>query len=215
MADQFNIASLLVTIVAVSLLPFFAMVVTSYTKISIVLGLLRNALGTQQVPPGMVTNGIALIVTCFIMAPVAMQAYSAAAPAEDDAHSFQITPFLDAAREPFRRFMQQHTSAHDKEFFLRSAREIWPPDVAAQVKPEDLIILAPAFMVGELTSAFKIGFLLYLIFIVIDLVVANLLMALGLSQVTPTNVAIPFKLLLFVEMDGWSMLVHGLISTYR
>src|SRR5262249_51619748 len=126
-----------------------------------------------------------------------------------------VTSMFDAAREPFRQFLLKHTSERDKAFFMRSAKEIWPAPIAAQVKPNDLIVLAPAFTVGELTSAFKIGLLLYLIFIVIDLVVANVLMALGLSQVTPTNVAIPFKLLLFVEMDGWSMLVHGLISTYR
>jgi type III secretion protein R len=164
----------------------------------------------------MVTNGIALIVTCFVMAPVGMQAYSAAAPARDaNGDSVGVTSMFDAAREPFRQFLLKHTTERDKAFFMRSAKEIWPAPIAAQVKPNDLIILAPAFTVGELTSAFKIGLLLYLIFIVIDLVVANVLMALGLSQVTPTNVAIPFKLLLFVEMDGWSMLVHGLISTYR
>ena len=98
---------------------------------------------------------------------------------------------------------------------MRSARQIWPPGRAAELKEDDLIVLAPAFILSELTAAFKIGFLLYLSFIVIDLVVANVLMALGLSQVSPTNVAIPFKLLLFVSLDGWSMLVHGLISTYK
>jgi type III secretion protein R len=216
MNSQLNIASLLVTLLALGLLPFFAMVVTSYAKISIVLGLLRNALGTQQVPPPMVTNGIALIVTCFVMAPVGIQAYAAAAPARNpDDGSIGVTSMFDAAREPFRHFLLAHTQERDKAFFVRSAKEIWPADIAAKVKPGDLIVLAPAFTVGQLTSAFKIGLLLYLIFIVIDLVIANVLMALGLSQVTPTNVAIPFKLLLFVEMDGWSMLVHGLISTYR
>jgi type III secretion protein R len=214
--NQLDIASLLISLLALGLLPFFAMVVTSYAKISIVLGLLRNALGTQQVPPAMVTNGIALIVTVFVMAPVGMQAYAAAAPARGaDDGSVGVTSMFDAAREPFRHFLERHTSERDKAFFIRSAKEIWPADIAAQVKPDDLIVLAPAFTVDQLTSAFRIGLLLYLIFIVIDLVIANVLMALGLSQVTPTNIAIPFKLLLFVEMDGWSMLVHGLISTYR
>ncbi len=98
---------------------------------------------------------------------------------------------------------------------MRSAQQIWPKDKATTLKSDDLLILAPAFTLSELTEAFRIGFLLYLVFIVIDLVVANALMAMGLSQVTPTNVAIPFKLLLFVAMDGWSMLIHGLVLSYR
>jgi type III secretion protein R len=126
-----------------------------------------------------------------------------------------VMPLLDAAREPFRVFLKRHASEREKAFFLRSAREIWPPERAAELKQDDLIVLAPAFTLSELTAAFKMGFLLYLAFIVIDLVIANVLMALGLSQVNPTNVAIPFKLLLFVSMDGWSTLIHGLISTYR
>jgi len=214
MNPSLNFASLLITLLALGLLPFIAMVVTSYTKVVIVLGLLRSALGTQQVPPSTVTNGIAVIVTCFVMAPVGMQAYDVAQHSQQDG-SGQAIQMFEAAREPFRQFLKKHTTVRDTTFFLRSAKEIWPPALAARVTADDLIILAPSFTVTELTSAFKIGFLLYLVFIVVDLVIANILMALGLSQVSPTNIAIPFKLLLFVAMDGWSMLIHGLISTYK
>lgn len=212
-----DFASLIVVAVAIALLPFAAMVVTSYTKIVVVLGLLRNALGVQQVPPSMVLNGIAMIVSCFVMAPVGMEAMQRARLQlnQPDLGTQQVMPLLDAAREPFRQFLNKHTNAREKAFFMRSAQQLWPPDKAVQLKDDDLIILAPAFTLTELTSAFRIGFLLYLVFVVIDLVIANLLMALGLSQVTPTNVAIPFKLLLFVVMDGWSVLVHGLVSTYK
>lgn len=214
MNPSLNIASLLITLLALGLLPFVAMVVTSYTKIVIVLGLLRNALGTQQVPPATVTNGIALIVTCFVMAPVGMQAYASAQNAQQDGTG-QVVQMFESVREPFRQFLVKHAGAREKAFFMHSVKEIWPPDLAEKVHEDDLIILAPAFTVSELTAAFRIGFLLYLVFIVIDLVIANILMALGLSQVTPTNIAIPFKLMLFVVMDGWSMLLHGLVSTYK
>ncbi|AXL48601.1 MULTISPECIES: type III secretion system export apparatus subunit SctR [Paraburkholderia] len=210
-----EIASLLVAALALAVLPFAAMVVTSYTKIVVVLGLLRNALGLQQVPPTSVLNGVAIMVSCFIMAPVGMEAMHRAQLSSDAGSGMQVMPLLDAAREPFRVFLKRHASEREKAFFLRSAREIWPPERAAELKQDDLIVLAPAFTLSELTAAFKMGFLLYLAFIVIDLVIANVLMALGLSQVNPTNVAIPFKLLLFVSMDGWSTLIHGLISTYR
>ncbi|NVM77635.1 type III secretion protein R [Duganella sp. SG902] len=209
-----DFASLILAIFALALLPFAAMVVTSYTKIVVVLGLLRNAIGVQQVPPNTVLNGIAIIVSCYVMAPVGMEAMK-----QSQAHGVEggnaVVQLLDNARDPFRQFLLKHTNEREKAFFLRSAAQVWPADKVAQLKPNDLVVLAPAFALTELTAAFKIGFLLYLVFVVIDLVIANILMALGLSQVTPSNVAIPFKLLLFVVMDGWSTLIHGLVLTYR
>ena len=214
MSANLDVASLLVALFAFGLLPFAAMVVTSYTKIVVVLGLLRNALGVQQVPPSTVLNGIAMIVTCFVMAPVGMEALHRAQVSSEQSATSPIMPLFDAARAPFQQFLLKHTAEREKAFFMRSAQQIWPADKVARLESDDLVILAPAFTLTELTSAFRIGFLLYLVFVVIDLIVANLLMALGLSQVTPTNVAIPFKLLLFVSMDGWSVLIHGLVSTY-
>jgi type III secretion protein R len=214
MSQTPDFASLILAVFALALLPFAAMVVTSYTKIVVVLGLLRQAIGVQQVPPTTVLNGIAIIVSCYVMAPVGMEAMKQAQTHGADGGN-AIVQLLDGARDPFRQFLVKHTNEREKAFFLRSAAQVWPADKVAQLKPNDLIVLAPAFVLTELTAAFKIGFLLYLVFVVIDLVVANVLRALGLSQVTPSNVAIPFKLLLFVVMDGWSTLIHGLVLTYR
>jgi type III secretion protein R len=207
---------LLVVVVAIGLLPFVAMMVTCYTKIVVVLGLLRNALGVQQVPPNMVLNGIAIIVSAYIMAPLAMDTLDnlrARGPAGST--SSQVEQVIEAAQEPVRKFLDKHAQPREKAFFLKSASAVWPEARAKSLKADDLIVLAPAFTLSELTAAFKIGFLLYLAFVVVDLIIANILMAMGLSQVTPTQVAIPFKLLLFVVMDGWSTLVHGLVLTYR
>jgi type III secretion protein R len=211
-----DFGSLLLLVVLLALLPFAAMVITSYTKIVVVLGLLRNAIGVQQVPPNMVLNGVALIMSCFVMAPVGMEAMRIARAGGGTAPgTSEVVVMMDAARQPFRRFLLAHTREREKAFFMHSARQIWPKEQADALKPDDLIVLAPAFTLTELTDAFRIGFLIYLAFIVVDLVIANALMALGLNQVTPTNVAIPFKLLLFVALDGWSTLLHGLILTYR
>jgi type III secretion protein R len=214
--------SLFLALMALAILPFVAMVVTSYTKVVVVLGLLRNALGVQQVPPNMVLNGIAIIISAYVLAPVAMDAADrmqrspgAANTIEQSSNTQQLMSAVGSAREPFRAFLVKHAQPAEKAFFLKSARAVWPPERAAALQPDDFIVVAPAFLLTELTEAFRIGFLLYLAFIIVDLVVANVLLAMGLSQVSPTNVAIPFKLLLFVVLDGWSQVMHGLVLTYR
>lgn len=214
---QFNdVTGLLIVILAISLVPFVAMVVTSYAKIVVVFGLLRNAFGVQQVPPNMVLNGIAILVSLYVMAPVGMNALQSLQGQSLSSQSTQaVIQVFGAAREPFRAFLSKHANEREKRFFMRSASVVWPKEMANSLKETDLIVLAPAFTLTELTDAFKIGFLLYIAFIVIDLIIANILLAMGLNQVTPTNIAIPFKLLLFVVMDGWSTLVHGLVMTYR
>ncbi|MCX4161416.1 MULTISPECIES: type III secretion system export apparatus subunit SctR [Paraburkholderia] len=215
---QFNdLTGLLIAVVVISLIPFVAMVATSYAKIVVVLGLLRNALGVQQVPPNMVLNGIAILVTAYIMAPIGMQAMQNMQnmPHRQGDSSALMLDAFDAGKEPFRAFLKAHAHEREKRFFVRSAAAIWPKDMAAKLHDDDLIVLAPAFTLTEMTDAFKIGFLLYIAFVVVDIVIANVLMAMGLNQVQPTNVAIPFKLLLFVVMNGWSTLIHGLVLTYR
>jgi type III secretion protein R len=216
MVQYSDLTGLLLVIVAISLVPFVAMVVTSYAKIVVVFGLLRNAFGVQQVPPNMVLNGIAILVSLYVMAPVGMNALQTLQGQSVSAQPTQaVLQLFGAAREPFRTFLAKHANEREKRFFMRSASVVWPKEMASSLKETDLIVLAPAFTLTELTDAFKIGFLLYIAFIVIDLIVANILLAMGLNQVTPTNIAIPFKLLLFVVMDGWSVLVHGLVLTYR
>ncbi|OAJ61463.1 EscR/YscR/HrcR family type III secretion system export apparatus protein [Paraburkholderia ginsengiterrae] len=211
-----DVTGLLLVVIAISLVPFVAMVVTSYAKIVVVLGLLRNALGVQQVPPNMVLNGIAILVSLYVMAPVGMRAAQSLQGQPIAGQPTQaLIQVFGAAREPFREFLEKHANEREKRFFIRSANVVWPKEAANNLHENDLIVLAPAFTLSELTDAFKIGFLLYIAFIVIDLIIANVLLAMGLNQVTPTNVAIPFKLLLFVVMDGWSTLIHGLVMTYR
>lgn len=213
-----DITGTLVVLTAIGILPFLAMVVTSYAKIVVVLGLVRNALGVQQVPPNTVLNGLAIIVSCYVLAPVGIAAMQNLRGAQDEtpANGTQaVLQAADAARDPFRQFLVKHAHARERAFFLRSASALWPKDVASSVKSDDLIILAPSFTLTELNDAFRIGFLLYIAFIIVDIIIANVLMAMGLNQVNPTNVAIPFKLLLFVATDGWSMLIHGLVMTYK
>jgi type III secretion protein R len=207
---------LIVLVMGIGLLPFVAMMVTSYTKIVVVLGLLRNALGVQQVPPNMVLNGLAIIVSAYIMTPLVLDSYDAfkqQGPGQGTGQ--QVERVIDVSREPIRKFLKKHAQEREKAFFMKSAVLVWPPERAKELKSDDLIVLAPAFTLSELSAAFKIGFLLYLAFIVVDLIIANILLALGLSQLSPTQVSIPFKLLLFVVMDGWSVLIHGLILTYK
>ncbi|WP_176045397.1 type III secretion system export apparatus subunit SctR [Burkholderia sp. BCC1644] len=216
MVQYSDLSGLLLIVVAIGLLPFVAMVVTSYAKVVVVLGLLRNALGVQQVPPNMVLNGIAILVSVYVMAPIGMMAAKTLSSQTISPQSSQaVIQAADAAREPFRQFLIKHTQEREKRFFIRSASIVWPQEEAQALKETDLIVLAPAFTLTELTDAFKIGFLLYVTFIVIDLIIANVLLSMGLNQVSPTNVAIPFKLLLFVVMDGWSALIHGLVLTYK
>jgi type III secretion protein R len=211
--DAFSLATVAFVI---GVVPLLAVVVTSFLKITVVLGLLRNAIGVQQVPNNMVINGIAIIISSYIMAPVGMEAMDAmrAKPATGSAPQ-RFADALDAAHEPYRNFLQKHAHEKERQFFLRSAATIWPPERAKALKETDLIVLAPAFTLSELSEAFRVGFLLYMAFVVVDLIIANVLLALGLSQLSPTNISIPFKLLLFVVMDGWSVLVHGLVLTYR
>ena len=215
-AAVFDAFSLSTVAFVIGVVPMAAVVVTSFLKMSVVLGLLRNAIGVQQVPSNMVINGIALIISAYIMAPVGMEAMDAMrVKPETNSGPQKFADAIDAAKEPYRKFLEKH--AHEKErlFFLRSAATIWPAERAAALKDTDLIVLAPAFTLSELSEAFRVGFLLYMAFVIVDLIMANLLLALGLSQLNPTSMSIPFKLLMFVMLDGWSVLLHGLVLTYR
>ncbi len=211
---------LIVTLLAaVALLPFLALLVTSFTKIVVVLGLLRQALGLQQVPPNMVVNALALIMTVYVMAPIGMHA---AGTLKDklqgplSSRRFEdITVIYQSVSAPLRGFLTRHTTPRDRAFFVRSAVKLWPRDEASQLRDDDMFVLIPSFTLRELTSAFQIGFVLYLAFVVIDLIVGNVLLALGMQMLSPTMISTPFKLLLFVALDGWERLVHGLVLSYQ
>lgn len=206
--------SSLVLILAMSLLPFAVIAVTSFTKISIVLSLVRNAVGVQQVPSTMVINTIALVLSCYVMMPVLDSAQNQLEKSRGNDID-RLMSASSAAKQPFVEFLTKHTDQQHIDFFVQTAKELWSPEQAARVQKTDLTILAPAFLLTELAEAFRIGFILYLSFVVIDLVVASVLLAMGLSQANPTNIAIPFKLLLFVALDGWTKLLQGLVLTYR
>ncbi len=210
---------LLAMVVALGVVPFVALLVTSFTKLVIVFSLLRLALGVQQVPPNMVLNGLAIILSVYIMAPIGMQAAATLKNTQLSAGSGMrandMLTIADAIKPPLKAFLEKHANERERRFFIKSAAEIWPLEQARGMKSDDVLVLVPAFTVSELTQAFQIGFLIYLAFVVIDLVIANILLALGMSMISPTIISVPFKLLLFVILDGWSQLIHSLILTYR
>jgi type III secretion protein R len=210
--------TLVALIVAFGIAPFVALMITSYTKLVIVFGLLRTALGLQQTPPNMVLNGIAIILTIYIMAPVGMEVSDALRNRNFGAKGEglnDIVAVMDAAKAPVKEFLQKHTLERDRRFFLKSAEAIWPKQRAAALSGDDFMVLVPSFTLSELTRAFQIGFVIYLVFVVVDLIVATVLLALGMSMIAPTTISLPFKLLLFVMLDGWTRLIHGLVLSYR
>lgn len=206
-------------VVSLALAPFVAVMVTSFTKIVVVLSLLRNALGLQQVPPNVVINGLAIVLSIYVMYPVILDTHDAVTDRqsqlpEQSMDLERAIDLVDHAKEPLRTFLVRHSSEDERRFFLTSAQRLLPDERADTVAATDFIIVIPAFTVSELKIAFQIGFLIYLPFLIIDLIVANLLMALGMIMMPPTLVSLPFKLLLFVLLDGWSRLVQGLVLTY-
>ncbi|WP_286673199.1 EscR/YscR/HrcR family type III secretion system export apparatus protein [Lysobacter capsici] len=306
--SSFSPALVLITVVSLALAPFVAVMVTSFTKIVVVLSLLRNALGLQQVPPNVVINGLAIVLSIYVMYPVILETHDAinarmsgttvaaatqgqppgtaaattpgaattattpapAAAAAPGAAPAAATPaatatvpaaptaapattttntataqaaapavgarrpaapsallggtgkmdttrllqMMDAGKEPLRGFLIKHSSDAERAFFLRSAQRLLPPNARADISVNDFLVVIPAFTVSELTAAFQIGFLIFLPFLIIDLVVSNILLSLGMMMLSPTTVSLPFKLLLFVLIGGWAKLVHGLVLTY-
>ena len=213
--NTFSPASALVTVIVLALAPFVAVMVTSFTKIIVVLSLLRSALGLQQAPPNVVLNGIAIVLTVYVMFPVGHQMGERIGPIDNLGSSTQaLLAAVDKAKEPLRDFLIKHSHPRERSFFQRTAQKSLEPEKAGQIGERDFIVALPAFTVSELATAFQIGFLIFLPFLVIDLVVANILMSMGMQMLTPTTVSLPFKLLLFVLVDGWVKLSHGLVLSY-
>jgi type III secretion protein R len=211
---------LIITVLgALALLPFLALLVTSFTKIIVVLGLLRQALGLQQVPPNMVVNALAIILSLYVMAPIGMHAADTLKEKLQGpvaSRRFEDLPVIyQSVSTPLRGFLQKHTTAHDRAFFVRSAVKLWPEEASSVLRDDDMLVLIPSFTLRELTSAFQIGFVIYLAFVAIDLIVGNVLLALGMQMLSPTIISTPFKLLLFVALNGWERLVHGLVLSYQ
>ncbi|NWF12997.1 type III secretion system export apparatus subunit SctR [Pseudomonas reactans] len=200
---------------ALTLLPLLLIICTSFLKIVIVLMITRNAIGVQQVPPSMAINGIALAATLFIMAPVGYEIAESVKVSPLDmsnVHAFLQTG--NEAIQPLRAFMLRNVDADVLTHLLENTARLWPAQMAQEVRREDLILLIPAFVLSQLQAGFEIGFLIYIPFIVIDLIVSNLLLALGMQMVSPMTISLPLKLLLFVLVSGWSRLLDSLFLSY-
>lgn len=204
-----RVVQLILLLTVLSLAPSILITVTSFTRIIIVLSLLRTAMGTQQSPPNIVIISLALFLSGFVMAPVFEEAYDTGLkPLMEE----QIEPqeALPLMAEPFRGFMLKHVRDDDLWLFLdlsTEERPATPQDVSLQV-------LIPSFMISELRRAFEIGFLLFIPFIVIDLVVSSVLMSMGMMMLPPIMIALPFKLIFFVLVDGWSLVAGSLVKSF-
>ncbi|CAM4131773.1 flagellar type III secretion system pore protein FliP [Vreelandella rituensis] len=194
---------------SMAFLPAILLMMTSFTRIIIVLSLLRTAMGTQATPPNQVLLGLALFLTFFVMSPVLAQVYENAwLPLTEETINFE--EFMLIAQQPFREFMLAQTREPDIAMFARLA------DVGPLQGPEDLPmrVLLPSFVTSELKTAFQIGFTIFIPFLIIDLVVASTLMALGMMMVPPITISLPFKLMLFVLVDGWHLIIGSLAESF-
>jgi flagellar biosynthetic protein FliP len=200
---------LIALLTILSLAPSILIMVTSFTRIVVVLSLLRSALGTQTAPPNAVITGLALFLTAFIMAPTFREAYNTAV-VPLLANQINAETAFQRGVEPFRTFMLRHVREKDLALFIELSRE--PPP--AEMNQVALQILIPAFMISELRRAFEIGFLLFVPFLIIDLVVASILMSVGMMMLPPVIIALPFKLIFFVLVDGWGLVAGSLIKSY-
>ena len=203
--------------VALGLLPFLLMLCTSFLKVAIVLALVRNAIGVQQIPPPMALNGLAIIITIFIMFPVAVDTWEII---ERRNISERVTGVMmvetaSAAGVPLKAFMLRNTNQTVSSTMELTARRIWPERFHGLIAADNWAVLVLSFAVSEISRAFELGFLLYLPFICIDLVVSNILLAMGMMMVSPMTISLPFKLLLFVYLDGWVKVFQGLMLSYR
>lgn len=194
---------------ALSFLPAVLLMMTGFTRIVIVLSLLRQALGTQSAPPNQVVVGLSLFLTFFVMGPTLDKVYSDAyLPYTKNAISFEQA--LAKGEDPLRQFMSKQTRQSDLALFAKLAK--LEPGATAQNVP--MRVLVPAFVTSELKSAFQIGFMIFIPFLVIDIVVASVLMSLGMMMLSPVLVALPFKLMLFVLADGWNLLIGSLAASF-
>ncbi len=217
-----NPVVLVIVLGALALAPFGLIMLTSFVKISVVLSILRNALGTQQVPPNQVITGISLILTIFIMSPVVEKMYAEAGNIGDSEAVFSevsVKTIFEAAkrgREPLRAFLERHAAERDRKMFLGLAQRmaVRNGNDPQEILVTDFRIVVPSFVTSQLTEAFKIGFLLFIPFLVIDMVVSNILQAMGMFMLSPTMISLPFKLLLFVLVDGWVILIRNLVLGY-
>jgi flagellar biosynthetic protein FliP len=204
-----HIVQLLVLLTVLSLAPAILITVTSFTRIIVVLSFLRNALGTQQTPPNIVLVSLALFLTGFVMMPSLQASYTnGIAPLIDN--KISETDAFERASAPLHDFMMEHVRTQDLQLFVGMAKL----EPVADAKDTPLRALIPAFMVSELRRAFEIGFLLFLPFLIIDIVVASILMSMGMMMLPPVTISLPFKLIFFVLVDGWYLVAGSLVQSF-
>ncbi len=199
-----------------AVVPFAIMMLSSFSKIVVVLSIVRSALGTQQAPPTTVLTGLAAVLSITIMSPTVEKMWvTGRAAYEESATSTAMFSKSAQILEPLKQFLLKHGSPDERGRFVDLGRELRAPEEAALVNESDLAVIVPAFVITELKEAFIMGFLIFLPFLVLDMLVANVLLALGMQSLSPSQVSLPFKILLFVAVDGWSLLAHGLVLGYR
>lgn len=215
---------LMTAMAGLALIPFVGMMVTSFVKIAVVLSITRQAIGTQQAPPTTVITGMAIILTVYVMQPVGLQIYNRVDKLVElrrggDVLAKEnvdvIVEAMKLAKEPIKAFLLKNSEEKDRQMFYRVAYRMRAAEDRAELLPDDLVILTPAFVISELTKAFQIGFIIFIPFLVIDMVVSNILMALGMQMLSPTTISLPFKILLFVLVDGWYLITRGLVLGYQ
>ncbi len=212
--------STLITLAVLSLLPFAFMIMTSFVKISVVFSILRNALGLGSVPSGMIISALATVLTLHVMQPVAhniLEATRSVWQGHDSQKELSIEDWVQLfkqGKEPLVSFLTKHAHPEERALFTDLARRSAHPDTRADIRSDDFLVVLPAFMISELTEAFQIGFLIFLPFLVLDMIVANVLLSLGMHMLSPTVISLPLKLLLFVVVNGWYVLARALMLSY-
>lgn len=212
---QSSIIPLVAVTLGLGLVTFIVITTTAFVKVSVVLFLVRNALGIQQTPPNVALYGIALSLTFYVSAPVVSQIQQ---KLDDPTIQYEtasdIMAAVNIAKGPVQNFLQRLTTEEDREFFVAATDRIWDENIPREVSADDFTILIPSFLIAELKRAFQIGFMLYLPFVAIDLVVTTILMGMGMQMVSPTLISTPFKLFLFITIEGWTRLIQGLVLSY-
>lgn len=207
-----DVVKIIIILTLISVAPFMLLMMTCFARIVIVLSFLRNALGLQQTPPNQVLIGLALFITFFIMSPVLSQINETALKPYNDG-IIETQEFIDSASIPLKEFMLKQTTASEVELFKSLSSDKNIENVKALDLP--LHIVVPAFITSELKRAFLIGFLLFIPFLIIDMIVASTLMSMGMIMLPPVMISLPFKIMLFVVVDGWGLLIKTLVMTYN
>lgn len=207
-----DVVKLLMVLTILTLAPFLLLMMTCFTRIIIVFSFLRSALGLQQTPPNQVLIGLALFISFFIMAPVLTEINDTALKPYNDG-VITTDQFLETAAGPIKEFMLKQTGTEEMEMF----KSLAPQEEVRQLEAEELplSVVVPAFMTSELKRAFLIGFLLFIPFLLIDMIVSSVLMSMGMIMLPPVMISLPFKLMLFIVVDGWDLLIKTLVMTYH